>query len=67
MWIITAWQRISPEVVVKGFNKCCISNAMDKTDNDMWWNGDEEDGNVRSECEGDEGTDYEDRDSDTYW
>jgi len=40
---------------------------MDKTDNDMWWNGDEEDGNVRSECEGDEGTDYEDRDSDTYW
>jgi hypothetical protein len=33
MWIITAWQHISPEVTVKGFKKCCISNAMDETDN----------------------------------
>ena len=28
-----------------------------KTDGDMLWNGSEEDGNVRSGCEGDEGTD----------
>ena len=27
--------------------KCCISNAVDKTD-DMLWNGGEEDGDVRS-------------------
>jgi hypothetical protein len=26
MWIITAWQCISPEVTVKGFKKCCTSN-----------------------------------------
>jgi hypothetical protein len=32
MWIITTWQRISPEVTVKGFKKCCIPNAMDETD-----------------------------------
>jgi hypothetical protein len=25
---------ISPEVTVKGFNKCCISKAMDVTDDD---------------------------------
>jgi len=62
-----AWQCISPEVMVKGFMKCCISNAMDETDDDMLWNGGEEDGNVRSKCEGDKGTGYEDRDSDTYW
>ena len=31
---------------------------------DMLWNGSEEDGNVRSECEEDEGTDCEDGDSD---
>jgi len=48
-----AWQRNTPEVTVKGFRKCCISNAMD--------------GDVRSECEEDEGTDCEDRDSDTDW
>ena len=62
-----AWQHISPDVIVKGFNKCYISSAMDETDDDILWNGGEEDGNVRSEYEGDEGTDYEDGDSDTYW
>ena len=31
MWIITAWQQISPEVTVKSVMKCCISNAMDGT------------------------------------
>ena len=51
----------------EGFKKCCISNAMDETDDDMLWNGSEEDGNVRSECEQDEGTDCEDGDSDTDW
>jgi hypothetical protein len=65
MWIITAWQSISPEVIVKGF-KCCISNAMDETD-DMLWNGSEEDGDVGSECEKDKGTDCEDGDGDTDW
>ena len=39
---------MSPEVTVKGFKKCCISNAMDETDDNVLWNGGEEDGNVRS-------------------
>ena len=39
---------MSPEVTVKGFKKCCISNAMDETDDNALWNGGEEDGNVRS-------------------
>jgi hypothetical protein len=30
---------------------------MDETDDETLWNGSEEDGNVRSECEEDEGTD----------
>jgi len=51
---------------VKGFKKCCISNATDETD-DMLWNTSEEDGNVRSECEEDEGTDCADGDSDIDW
>ena len=62
-----AWQRISLQVNVKGFKKCRVLNAMDETDDGVMWNGREEDGNVRSECEGDEDTDYEDGDSDTDW
>jgi hypothetical protein len=40
---------------------------MDETDDDIMCNGREEDGNVRNECEGDEGTDCKDGDSDTDW
>ena len=28
MWIITAWQHMSPEVIVKGFKKCYVSTAV---------------------------------------
>jgi hypothetical protein len=59
------WQHISPQVTVKGFKKCRMSSAMDETD-DMVWNGSEDYGNIRSECEEDEYTDcdHSDRDSD---
>jgi len=67
MWIITAWQYISPEVTVKGFTKCCVSNKIDGTDGDMLWNGSEEVGDIRSKCEEDACTDCEDGDSDTDW
>ena len=62
-----AWQCISPEVVVKVFKKCCVSSAVDEIDDDMLWNGSKEDGNVRSECEEDEGTDCENGDSGPDW
>jgi hypothetical protein len=61
------WQSVLPEVTVKGFKKCCLSIAVEGTDDDMMWNGSEEDGNVRGECEEDEGTDCKDGDSDTDW
>ena len=32
---------------MKGVKKCCISSAVDGTDDDMLWDGSEEDGNVR--------------------
>jgi hypothetical protein len=38
MWIITAWQCISPEMAVKGCKNPCILNAMDESD-DMLWHG----------------------------
>jgi hypothetical protein len=64
---IMAWQHISPEVTLKGCKKCCISTAVDKTDDNMWWNDIEEDGFVRSECEEDDDTDCKNGDSDTDW
>jgi hypothetical protein len=42
---------------VKGFKKCCISNALVGMNDYMLWNGSEEDGIGRCECEGDEVTD----------
>ena len=57
-----AWQCISPDVNVKGFKKCCTYTAVDETD-DMLWNGSEEEGTIRSECQEDEGTDCEDGDA----
>ena len=43
--------------------KCCISNALDGTDEICL----EGDGDVRSEWENDEGTEYEDGNSGTDW
>jgi hypothetical protein len=54
-------------VTVKCFKQCCISSAVDGTDNDMLWKGREGNGNVKSERVEDEGTDCEDGDSDTEW
>ena len=51
-------------MTVKGFKKCCISSTVDGTDVDMLWIGSEENRNVRSECEEDEGTDCGDSDND---
>jgi len=48
---------------LKGFKKCSISNAVDSTDDNMFWNSSEEVGNV-SACEEDEGTDCEGGESD---
>ena len=47
-------------MTVKGFKKWSISHALDETDDDdILWNGSEEDCNVSSECEEDEGTNCE--------
>ena len=40
---------------------------MDGTDGDMLWDDSVEDGDVRSKCMEEEGTDYEDGNNDTNW
>ena len=51
---------------MKVFKKFCIFNAMDGTNDDMLWNGTEEDGDI-SKYKEDEGTDYVDGDTHTDW
>ena len=43
---------------MKGFKKCCISGAMDETDNDTLWYSRAEEGDISSECHEDEGIDW---------
>jgi hypothetical protein len=45
---IMAWQCISPDMIVKEFKKCCISNAMDESYDVLLWNNSKKGGNVRS-------------------
>jgi hypothetical protein len=52
---------------VKGFKKCCISNAMDGTKGNLLWNDSEEYGDVRTERKEVESTDYENGGSDIDW
>ena len=47
---------MSPEVTVRGFQKCHIFSAVGGTDDDMLWNDSKEVVNIRSESEEDEGT-----------
>ena len=44
---------------MNGFKKWCISSAVDETDDGMLWNGSEDDGHSRSECEVDKDSDCE--------
>ena len=37
----------SSYVIVKGFKKCCISSALDETDDNVLWNVSEEGGHVK--------------------
>jgi hypothetical protein len=34
-WILKAWNQISEESIRKGFKKCCISNALDGSEDDI--------------------------------
>ena len=46
MWLITAWQHISPEVTLKDFKKYFLYNAVQETDDAVLWNNSEEERDV---------------------
>ena len=37
IWIFESWAAISPTTVRRSFLKCCITNAIDRTENDILW------------------------------
>ena len=39
----TAWKVISGSIIVRAFKKCCISNALDGSEDDILWEDDGED------------------------
>ena len=36
-WVARAWEKIPGAMIEKSFKKCCISNALDGTDDDLLW------------------------------
>ncbi|XP_077473981.1 M-phase phosphoprotein 8 isoform X4 [Stigmatopora argus] len=40
-WVKEAWEAIPASVIQKSFLKCCISNDMDGTEEDIMWQGEE--------------------------
>ena len=42
---LSTWKSIPAELVAKSFKKCCISNALDGTEDDFLWD-DEDDSDV---------------------
>ena len=38
-----AWKAIPQSVIVRSFKKCCISNALDRSEDDILWEDDGKD------------------------
>jgi len=44
-WVLAAWKAIPESIIVRSFKKCCISNTLDRSDDDIVWEDDVEDKN----------------------
>ena len=42
-WVSAAWKAIPESNIVRSFKKCCISNALDGSEDDILWGDDGED------------------------
>jgi len=41
--VSSAWKAIPESISVRSFKKCCISNALDGSEDDILWEDDDED------------------------
>ena len=37
LWVLDAWRSLPVEMVAPSFKKCCISNSMDSTQDEILW------------------------------
>jgi hypothetical protein len=42
-WVSAAWKAIPESIIIRSFKKCCISNALDRSEDDIVWEDDVED------------------------
>jgi hypothetical protein len=42
-WVSAAWKAIPESIIVRSFKKCCISNALDGSEDDTAWEDNVED------------------------
>jgi hypothetical protein len=43
LWVSVAWKAIPESINVRSFKKCCISNTLDESEDDILWEDDSED------------------------
>jgi len=36
-WVSAAWKAIPESIIIRSFKKCCISNALDGSNDDILW------------------------------
>jgi len=41
--VSAAWKAIPENIIVRSFKKCCVSNALDGSEDDILWEDDGED------------------------
>jgi len=41
--VSAAWKAILESIIVRSFKKCCISNALDRSEDDILWEDDGKD------------------------
>jgi hypothetical protein len=39
-WVLAAWKAIPESIIIRSFKKCCISNALDGSEDDIVWKED---------------------------
>jgi hypothetical protein len=42
-WVSAAWKTIPGSIIIRSFRKCCISGALDGSEDDILWEDDGED------------------------
>jgi hypothetical protein len=42
-YVSAAWKAISESIIVRSFKKCCLNNALDRSEDDILWEDDGED------------------------